>query len=166
MPDFASAAAKAATVPFPSPSIDASFRPAKALIGWMEPEQAHEVLALGHDGGVTPSIIGRAADARRSVQAMQPRQLARPAGPMSDDLAAHLTAVRAVVQADLDAGWRFASVALQDLVALQPRTFTDHYLDKNYDLSPTDAAEIAAITLPLPDDQQPLVQADGSGHSW
>ena len=67
MTDFASAAAKAATVPFPSPSIDASFRPAKALIGWMEPEQAHEVLALGLRKSLThsPTLYGRAPEPTR-----------------------------------------------------------------------------------------------------
>jgi hypothetical protein len=56
-----------ATVPYPAPSLDATFRPARALIGWMEAEQAHLALSHGHDGGVTAAMTDRASRTRRAA---------------------------------------------------------------------------------------------------
>ena len=167
METVASTAPRAATLPCPAPSIDASFRPARALIGWMEPEQAHQVLANGHDHGVTEAIVQRAAKARRAATTRRRNPTDRPSVEHSVvGIGDYLARFRPTIQQDLASGWRIASVDLSQMVALQPVTFTDHYADGTYDLEPSDTERIAKITLPFPDEQQPLVQAEANGHAW
>jgi hypothetical protein len=167
MANFASAAPRAATVPCPAPSIDASFRPARALIGWMEADEAHQALASGHDGGVTDAMVERAARARRTASTSRKRPSKSVA--INDSVSGvgeYLSKFRPTIQQDLDNGWRFATIDLTQLIALQAVTFTDHYAEKTYELQRADTERIAKITLPFPDERQPLIQADNSGHAW
>src|SRR5947209_4174353 len=151
MADPAHAVAKAATEPYPSPTIADSFRPARALVGWMAPDEAHAALAQGHDGGVTDAITERARKARMVVSSRSPydeRGVVIGGPPVG--LAEHFSAFRQTAQNLFDEDWQLCEVDLTKTIALQPVTFRDHYAREIAAVATGDLLAIARIALPLP----------------
>jgi len=132
----------------------------------MEAEVAHQVLAVGHDSGVTDRMVQRAAMARRAVLTREPWRDDSAVGPPPADIGAHLADFRKTAQELFDDGWRLQSVDLTRLIAIQPVTFTDHYAEIMSSLSADESERVARITLPLPDDSPPLVQSAPDGRAW
>jgi hypothetical protein len=154
----ASSASRAATVPFPSPSIDASFRPARALLGWMTAEEAHEALAMGHDAGVTATMTERAAKSRSAVTLRRLYRITTAVTAPPTGVGDHLSRFRTAFGDLFNEGWRLATIDLRQVVALQPRTFADHYAEQTFGLASSDIGKIIRLTLPLPVEAPPLVQ--------
>jgi hypothetical protein len=132
----------------------------------MTPDDAHETLANGHDAGVTSAIVDRAAAARRQAGTREAKIRRCVINEAVPGIGQYLAQVRPTIQPDIDNGWRIGMVDLASVIALQPVTFTDHYAEQTYELTSNDIEQIAKITLPLPDDRPPLIQADPNGHAW
>ncbi len=167
MSAYGDAAAPAVTQPHPSPALDATFRPARALIGWMSPEEAESVLAVGHDGGAPPRLLERARKARLHASMREEAAGASVAvGDPPSGIGDHLAAFRPTASDLFSQGWRLCSVHLDQLVAVQQVTFADHYGESVAKLEIDDANAIARITLPLPR-QMPLnLQVDAARHAY
>ena len=143
-------------------------RPARALIGWMSPEQGVSVLA-GNRLATAPTAqdAERVAAARQTVASRAPgvdqtNLVKEPPGELDE----HSTALQAAQQAMFSAGWRINIIDLQRVCALQPVVHSEHAEERVRDVDPTDIRSIASITLPLPKPTPLPAQYDPLKQAW
>jgi hypothetical protein len=137
------------------------FRPARALIGWLPADAAHQLLVSGQDDQtVRPELVARARSAREFAAARTPIQQAGVIGQPPTGIGEHLALLRQNAQNLFDEGFRVCTVDLTRLYAIQPTTFTDHYLAAVASLDPEDTRAIAELTLPVAVEVQLSVTQD------
>ncbi len=127
-------------------------RPARALVGWLPPEMAQQLLAgPGSQAPFEPHIVARAAAAQAAVAARQPH--VADAGVVTDlpnELATYADELKAQPFYQLFAteGWQVRMADLRRIRALQPTVHTDHAADRTEGALPDDLLSLARITLP------------------
>jgi hypothetical protein len=157
-------------VPNPEPSAEPAGlgqvqRAARALIGWMRPQDAEALLSsagISSSAGIA-AIPGQGQAARQAVTA-------RPTGIDQDGLVATLPAglddhVRALRESPaagpmFAGGWQVALVDLTRVAAFQPVVLTDQAASRVQAVDGDDVASVAAVTLPLVQSVQLPVQFD------
>lgn len=147
-----------------------AYRPARALIGWMRPDQAILTLAR-RDQGATgdPALASHAEAARAAV-------LARDAGLDQDgllqnpptELDAHADALRAhPAGASMFAeGWSLAVADIARICSIQPTVFTDSAEERVRDVDAADIVAVGQVSLPIPQPTQLPAQFDESRQAW
>jgi hypothetical protein len=144
-------------------------RPARALLGWMQREQAQRIQAGQRADANLPEHEERARRARISVGA-------RPAGidqtnlisEAPAELQEHIAALQKAPAASqyFQQGWRVCVADLRKVCALQPQIFTDDAVERTAGVQPGDLNGIAAISLPLPRSATLPVIFDQARQSW
>lgn len=151
------------------PQPELAMRPARALIGWMRPEDAHRFLQSTLTGPAPAPVISTAQRARHAVAG-------RPAGLDQDELitggppelAEHTRALQdsPAAQAHHREGWKVALVDLTRVCAFQPFVATDQALGRVQHVDKSDLASIAAVTLPLTQGDPLPIQYDLIRQAW
>jgi hypothetical protein len=144
-------------------------RPARALLGWMQHEEAQRIQAGQRADIHLPEHAESAERARMAVAA-------RPAGLDQENLISEAPAelhghIAALQQAPGAAqyfveGWRVCIADLKRVCALQPHIFTDHAVERARGLAPDNLRGIAAISLPLPQKTVLPLQFDKARQAW
>jgi hypothetical protein len=145
-------------------------RPARALIGWLQEDQALLVLAgQRRDASLSEEMANRARGAREAVAA-------RPATtnqtgavlPAPADISLHIDRLKqfAAAKPYFDEGWYVALVDLQKICALQPHVFVDHADERASLASSGDLESVAAVTLPISADPNLPAQFDQIRQTW
>jgi hypothetical protein len=152
------------TSPTPQVLAARTERPARALIGWMTPEQARLALVgrrldAVHDDQHTEAI----ERARAAVEA-------RPPGIDQSDATRPCPAELSVYGARLRAhpalapyfkeGWETRIVDLRKVCSFQPQVFTDHAAERTEGIVAADLESVASVSLPIAGDTQLPVQFD------
>jgi hypothetical protein len=133
----------------PDQQISAFLRPARALLGWLAPDQAHQLLTAASPGDtVSAEDALRARSTRefascRTAVKQQNVVKAPPTG-----IGDYLAAFRQKAQNFFDDGFKVCMVDLSQLYALQPTTFTDYWTHEVEALDRAETRSIAEITLP------------------
>jgi hypothetical protein len=145
-------------------------RAARALIGWMKPEDAHRLLMSGsNDTAPDPARIQVARQARGAVAARSDGiaqdnlVIDYPAG-LKDHVEAlrdNLTAAQMFAE-----GWAVGLVDLTRVCAFQPLVFCDQAIDRVQGVEESDISTIAAVTLPLAEHVQLPIQFDQIRQAW
>jgi len=147
-------------------------RPARALIGWLPPEMAQQLLAGGTEPPFGPEIAARATAAQSVVAA---RQLHGPdAGAVTDLPNVQLTAYVDELKAQpfyqaftAEGGWQVRMADLRRVRSLQPVVHTDHAADRTEGATPNDLLSLARITLPHSRAKDPMAVAPtADGRGW
>jgi len=154
-----SAALRAAETPAPPPR-QRHTRPARALIGWLAPDAAHNLLVSITGGDVGAEIAARARSARECAAARKPVDQANLVRTPPTGIGDHLAALRQHGQQIFDEGFRVCTVSLSQLFAIQPTIFTDYHDTAVESVEPTDTCGLAEITLPLAREAQLSVVGD------
>lgn len=147
-----------------------SYRPARALIGWMRPEDATLTLARRDAGApAVPEHVERAAAARSEV-AGRPSELDQH-DLISDpppELLAHIKLLHGNDQAQsfFDEGWRVAIADLPRVRAMQPSVYIDSAEDRVREVDPSDLASVARVSLPIPQAGELPAAYDQSKQAW
>lgn len=144
-------------------------RPARALLGWMQPEEAQRIQAGQRTDINVPEYAQRAERARMAVAA-------RPVGldqanlitEAPDELREYVAALQQAPAAAqyLLQGWRVCIADLQRVCALQPQIFTDHAVERASGLEPGNLRRIAEVSLPLPKKAILPLQFDRARQVW
>jgi hypothetical protein len=153
--------------PTPPQSAQA-FRPGRALIGWMKPDQAQ---------GLLQRTIPDPAQAAAAVQRAHQAVAARPPWVEQDalvttvvpaELAGHASALDASPAAKplRDEGWKIALVDLTKVCAFQPAIVSDQAVARVQTAGKDDIVSVAAITLPLTQGDQLPLQYDPVHQVW
>jgi hypothetical protein len=144
-------------------------RPARALIGWMRPGDAHWFLQSSVSGPTAEPLIQTAQRARQAVAT-------RPAGIDQDqliasaptELADHIRALHASpASGPLRAeGWYVELVDLTRVCAFQPVVYSDQARERVEQIDENSLASIAAVTLPLTQSDPLPIQYDHIRQTW
>ena len=119
-------------------------RPARALIGWIDPHQVDSLFA-GRD---LPAYRQAAARARATVQARAPSvEQPEVLGPLPKDAREYVTEWMGRNLNAADGSWRGEMADLRQVFAAQPFTFTDHVRERLSDLDENDVVSLASVTL-------------------
>jgi len=145
-------------------------RPARALLGWMHPDDAKRVL-VSNRGDVQPSAEHvRAVDAAHQAVSTR-RNFAQ--GTLETDLPAELLSYIERLQKSPAAmayfleGWRVRLVDLPQLVAFQPAVFVDSALERVQGIQPNDLTALAEVCLPIPTGKETLTPTlDKARNVW
>jgi hypothetical protein len=152
-----------AALPVPHPQDCNQFVPtarrARALIGWMAPEEA----ALALVGRMTnnpaaPTVHQRAKEARDAVDRRAPGvDQVEAIMPAPASLDPHIAAVAATQggAAMLNEKWQICLADLRRICAFQPYVHSEYSEERTAALDAADYAAIAAVTLPL-EGREPL----------
>lgn len=139
-------------------------RAARALIGWMKPDDAHRAM-MSNRGDM-------AIDANQilAVQQAHSAVAARPEGvdqhgvlmDIGSDLDLHAAALRRTpAGAQMFAqGYRIAKVDLTRICGFQPTVFSDRAIERVAGVDPSSLTSMAEVTLPLAADPNLPVQFD------
>src|SRR3989442_4304856 len=144
--------------------------PARALIGWMNEEQALLTLAGRRaDQQVCPEHIQRAEQARKTV-ASRPAGVdqAHLVGPVPDDLVGHIETLRQHPASApyFNEGWRVAIVDLSKVCAAQPSIFSDQAVERVVGVDADSIVSLATVSLPKPTPSTPAAQFDPIKQAW
>ena len=143
-------------------------RPARALIGWMEPHEAALTLAGRREGDAgRPEHQQRAAQARTVAGSRLPSIETRgvvtePPASFRDYLAAFAANPR--TSPVLEEGFRVALIDLGRVCAAQPAVFTDTELPDEID--PDDLEALADITLKPPTEINVPADYNSERNAW
>jgi hypothetical protein len=119
-------------------------RPARALIGWIDPRRVDSLFA----GPDLPAYQQAAARARAAVRARAPSvEQADVLGPLPKDAREYVTEWMAGNLNAADGSWRGEMADLRQVFAAQPFIFTDHVHERVSDLDENDAVSLASFTL-------------------
>lgn len=138
----------------PQSVVTVSQRAARALIGWMAPNEA-ALAMVGRQMNVTasPEQVERARRAREIVAARRPgvdqSGLTQPIPPELADHEAQLRRSPAAAQLFAE-GWRIGLADLRKTCSFQPLVFTENADERTAGLEPTDIRSIARVSLPVP----------------
>jgi hypothetical protein len=142
-------------------------RPARALLGWMDPGEAALMQAgRREEDADRPEYVRRAEQAR--LVAGSRRTVVETKGVVAEAPAA-LRDYRAAFEARpqtahlLADGWRIALVDLQRVCAVQPTVFTDMDVP---DIDPADLEALADVTIQPPAESKVDVQYDKERRAW
>lgn len=146
-------------------------RPARILLGWLQPDEAHLMLAQRMaQSAIDQSHVDRAKVARETVAQRAPyseevQTLSDPGGELSD----HIN--KFVGHPDYAAyqveGWAIKIVDLSKVIALQPVVLWDHAVERTQAATPGDMPVLAGVTLPIRDSQETLpFQFDPARNTW
>lgn len=144
-------------------------RPARALLGWMQREEAHKIQAGGRADVHDPEHEERATRARVAVASrtvgIDQTNVIREA---PDELQEHIASLQQAPAAAqyFQQGWRVCLADLRNVCALQPSIFTDHAVERTRGVTPDDFRSIAAISLPLPQAAALPLLFDQAHQSW
>ena len=162
------------THPMPTSAADDKegqiLRPARALIGWMDLEQAKYTLAGRRmDRANDPAGIERAqrlmaAVARRGQGFDQTGALNEPAENLRDYLS-QFAATESVAKYFAE-GWSVKIADLSKVIALQPCIFIDHAAERTTSATGEDIQSVARISLPLPEQIDLSMQFDEAQRVW
>lgn len=145
-------------------------RPARALIGWMAPEDGALWLAgrqIGHperEEFIRRTVRAREAVAARSAGVDQSEMFqALPA-----ELDAHIEALKTNdTSANLfHEGFRISLVDLHKVCAIQPLIYTASASDRLAGVDPASVEALAAVSLPIPRPEMMPVQFDPVKNAW
>jgi len=144
-------------------------RSARALLGWMQPQEAEKVQAGGRADVHKPEYVERAAHARSVVAARPPG--VNQANLVSDPpeaLQSYITSLEQNPAASqyFQQGWRVCLADLQKVFALQPSILIDQAVKRTRGVVPDDLSAIAAISLPLPKPAALPLLFDQGRQSW
>ena len=144
--------------------------PARALIGWMNEEQALLTLAGRRaDQQVCPEHIQRAEQARKTV-ASRPAGVdqAHLVGPVPDDLVGHIETLRQHPASApyFNEGWRVAIVDLSKVCAAQPCVFTEHADARVVGVDANSIVSLATVSLPIPTPSVVSAQYNLFNNTW
>jgi len=145
---------------------DRVFRPARALIGWLDAEEAILTQARRQTQEVKPEYELRARQARVVAGArrfsVDPRSVVTEA---PSALRAFKTEFEGHPRAELmmAEGWRVALVDLRGVVAMQPSVLTDTQLPE---VDAEDFAALAAVTLGMPPSMNLNVTYEKERKAW
>ena len=144
----------------------AATRPARALIGWMSPEQAQR--ALMGSMAVGPVSL----DAVRKDRGAKAARARRSGFSQGDVVQEAPTELRDYIASFMptapnfrDEGWRVAVVDLAQVVAAQPIVHLDRGPDLDQ-IQPDDLRSIINITLPMPTQVTLPAQFDEAQKAW
>lgn len=144
-----------------------AFRPARGLLGWLEPDAAHQLLVAGHaEATVDADVVSRATAARQAASSRSPADQADVVSSWPTGIGDHLAQLRQIAKILFDEGWRPCSVDMARLYSLQPTTFADHVKEGVDVVDPDEKAELAGITLPLMTDVQMDVSFNAPQRVW
>jgi len=144
-------------------------RPARALLGWMQRDEAIKAQAGQRADIQLPEYEERASRARMAVAArptgIDQTSLIREA---PQELQEHIGALRQAPGAAqyFQQGWRVCVADLRMVCALQPTVFTDQAVERTLGVRPDDLTNIAAISLPIPVTSQLPSLFDQAKQSW
>lgn len=145
----------------PEPALPGHFRPARALIGWLPPDGAHQLLVSGlADQRIRHEVVARARSARDFASKRPPIKQTNIVDGPPNGIGEHLALLRQNAQYLFDEGFRVCTVDVSQLYAIQPTTFTDYHAAAVATLDPDDTLAIAAVTLPLAVEVQLAVGQD------
>ena len=134
----------------PAPAPPGHFRPARALIGWLPPDGAHQLLVSGlPNQTIGPEVVARARSARDFASKGPPIKQTNVVGGPPNGIGEHLALLRQNALNLFDEGFRVCTVDVSQLYAIQPTTFIDHHAAAVATLDPDDTRAIAGVTLPL-----------------
>jgi len=147
---------------------ESRLRPARALIGWMEPDDAVLTLAgrREEDAG-RPEYQQRAAQARTVAGSRLPSietQGVATEPPASFREYGAAFAANPLSAPALEEGFRIALVDLRRVCAAQPAVFTDTELPDEID--PNDLEALADITLKPPTEINVPADYNAERHTW
>jgi hypothetical protein len=145
---------------------DRVFRPARTLIGWLDPEEAVLTQARRQTQEVKPEYELRARQARLVAGArrfsVDPRSVVTEAPPVLHAFKAEFEGhPRAELM--MAEGWRVALVDLRGVVAMQPSVLTDTQVPE---VDAEDFAALAAFTLGMPPSLNLNVQYEKERRAW
>jgi len=145
-------------------------RPARALIGWMPPDEAH-LWFTSRRKDVAPSAE-EVARAQQAVATVASRSLGLDQSGIVHDAPGELDVHVKALQADpataalFAAGWWAAVVDLGSVCAAQPMVHVDHADERVAPADPDDLASVAAISLPTATPQELPVNFDAQQKAW
>jgi hypothetical protein len=145
-------------------------RPARALIGWMRPEDAAAALAGPNPPPELPSeYVIRAARAQQAVQSRTTGidQSDAIEGPPLE-LAGHISALEqnAVSAQYFNEGWAVAVADLRRVCAIQPFINIEDATKRTEAIDASDMASVAAVTLPLATPSLLAAAYNASSKTW
>ena len=128
-------------------------RPARALLGWLPPEQGEFLLVSNRSGTeLTGAESDRARQAREAVAARAAGiDQAGLVSALPPELAGHVARLKATPFGSqmFTEGWEIVMVDLSRVVAFQPTVFVDTAVERVADVDPSDLTAIAEMTLPI-----------------
>ncbi len=145
-------------------------RPARALIGWMQPAEG-QLWLVSRRPDIAPTVehMGQVA---RAVAAVAARPVGfDPIGAVTEPPAAldqHVAALHGDPAAAglLNDGWRVMIVDLSRVCAAQPSVHVDHAEERAASIDPSDVTSIAAVSLPISAPTQLPFQFDQIQKAW
>lgn len=130
-------------------------RPARALIGWMVPDAARNVLVGQRADGTTPmEVVAQARDARDAVARRKPginqdgviTELPAELNPYIAGLQAHPGMAPYFAE-----GWSPVMADLRRVCVYQPHVLTDDAERRVASVAEDDLLDIARVTMPIPE---------------
>lgn len=161
-------------VPPPEPPIEAAqtaqvMRSARALIGWMRPDDACGILQSGR-ADAAPEAVMETAQRARTAAAARPSEIDQGdlITSLPPELEEHVRALQASPPAApmYAEGWHVALVDLRRVCAFQPVVLSDQAIDRVASVDGNDLASIAAVTLPLTQGDPVPVHFDPIRQAW
>jgi hypothetical protein len=144
-------------------------RGARALLGWMQPQEAEKVQAGGRTDVHKPEYVERAARARSIVASRVPglnqtNLITEPGA----DLQSYMTRLEQNPAAAqyFQQGWRVCLADLRRVCALQPSILVDQAIERTRGVAGDDLKAIAAISLPIPEAAALPLLFDQARQSW
>ena len=135
-------------------------RPARALVGWMQPAEAQLMLAQRMvQLAEQPAHVDRAAAAQQTVSSRapmvgEPHVLDEPGAELQEhigNLIAHSD-----YRSFATERWTVRIADLSRVIALQPMVFWDHARERTSSAVSGDMAVLARITIPIRSGPEPL----------
>jgi hypothetical protein len=146
-------------------------RPARALLGWMQQEEAQLMLAQRMvDLAGNQIHADRAASAQQTVAARPPlveapHVLDEPGPELTEHIANPIA--RPEYQPFVAEGWNVKIADLSRVIALQPIVFWDHARERTSTARAHDMTSLAEITIPVRSGPERLpVQFDPARNTW
>lgn len=145
-------------------------REARALIGWMKPDDAHRILASTRGDAIPfQQHIDMVREAREAVAAraegLDQAGLVSPKPTLLDHHINELRQSPGAVQMFAE-GWDVQLVDLRRVCAYQPSLFSDQAIQRVSGVDSSDIVGIAGITLPLSSTIELPIQFDQIRQAW